>query len=198
MRTPGAAQVGVIDADRQSEGRSRRIDYLQVQSGPGTRGTASERLRTTRIGEDVVAVAPSLDDLKRCVERHPVEQVGHLAEPTADALTQPTVAKHESLEESSTARRFADKLPERHARAGIQQESVQPIRGQLQVDDLVLLYPRVEPRQGSEKRGPMLRNQMRKRGRQTPSREIRAYGHPAQLAPEPAHRRTRNRASHDL
>ena len=65
----------LADADTQLIGLLRVVADHQVEIGIKAGRAAAEGLRAVRVGKDVVAVAVTLDDRERRVQRHPVDEV---------------------------------------------------------------------------------------------------------------------------
>jgi hypothetical protein len=94
-------QVCLTHADRETIGVPGRIGDLEVERRPGARRAAAERLCPTCVGEHVVTVTPSLDDLERRVQRHPEEEVRHLAEAPAHTRCEASVIEDQPFDEST-------------------------------------------------------------------------------------------------
>ena len=69
-------------------------------------------------------MAVTLDNRKRCVKRHPIYKVGHLAQTAAHAVAEGTVFKHHSLDISLFAGGRADKIPIAEGFTGFKYNSV--------------------------------------------------------------------------
>ena len=84
-------------------------------------------------------VAVALCHRQGCVEGHPENQIGQLAQPTANIPANLSQKQHHALLVALSGGGFSDKLPIAEGLAGMQDQSVQPFYSQLQICHLILL-----------------------------------------------------------
>jgi len=119
------------------------------------------------VWEHVVAVTPALHDAEWRVKRHPVQQVGHLAQAAADAHVEMARFENEAVDEPATPCRRTDVPQEGEELPGTHNETIQGRRSEPKVDDLVPLQLQIQSQQGPDERGRVCSHDVRKRRRTT-------------------------------
>ena len=117
----------------------RVIADHEIPVGIGTGGPAAEGLGAVGVREHVMRVAVALCHRQGCVEGHPENQIGQLAQPTANIPANLSQKQHHALLVALSGGGFSDKLPIAEGLAGMQDQSVQPFYSQLQICHLILL-----------------------------------------------------------
>ena len=107
--------------------------------GIGAGSPAAEGLGTVGVREHVMGVAVALRHRQGRVEGHPENQIGQLAQPTADVPADLSQKQHHALLVALPGGGFSDAFPVAEGLAGIQDQPVQPLYGQPQVRYLILL-----------------------------------------------------------
>ena len=99
-------------------------------------------------------VAVALCHRQGCVEGHPENQIGQLAQPAADVPADLSQKQHHALLVALSGGGFSDKFPIAEGLAGMQNQSVQSLHGQIQVRHLILLPDHIfSPEVAHKRRG---------------------------------------------
>ena len=86
-----------------------------------------------------MGVAVALRHRQGRVEGHPENQIGQLAQPTANIPADLSQKQHHALLVAFPGSGLSDAFPVAEGLAGIQDQTVQPLYGQLQICHLILL-----------------------------------------------------------
>lgn len=138
-RAPRPLQMGLPHPQTQLIRPVRVVADHQVPVGIGAGGPAAEGLGPVGIREHVMGVAVALRHRQGRVEGHPENQIGQLAQPAADVPADLSQKQHHALLVTLPGGGFSDAFPVAESLAGIQDQPVQPLYGQLQICHLILL-----------------------------------------------------------
>ena len=164
VRLPGPLQFFFGDIDVQPESLVCGVANHQIAIIIKTGGTAAEGLGSVRIRKNVIDMAMTFYDCEGGVQGHPIDQVGHLAQPAAGSRIKTTIFQNHTFLISLEPSWFANGLPVGKNLAGGKGHAVQFFGGDPQVDDLVMLQIHIDVFQTSEQGGGVSKNCMAQSG----------------------------------
>lgn len=133
--------VGQPETDLKGE--LSRVVETQVDVIVKDARAAAERQDAVLVGKRVKAVVVPFDDLERRVECHPVEQIGQLAEPSADTANDLSARELHALAIAFFGTGLAQLTPKRKRLARFDQDAIDRRASDLEIFDLVLLQIRI-------------------------------------------------------
>ena len=141
---PLTAQMRIRRPDEKLERRPRRVLKAVIQIVVGNGRADPERDLSAAVGEQIKPIMMMvLHYTQRRMEHQPVQQVGELAQPAADALRRLPPFDHEPFAVALPHRGRSHEPPERKDFARPDEHARHFRRGKPQIDGLVFLEPHV-------------------------------------------------------
>lgn len=160
---PFAAEMRIGKENVQLIGIGRIVPQPQVTIRVDTGCAAAERLHTVCVRKNIKAVPVALGNRERRVERHPVNQIGELAQSAADSRMESPTEKHQPRKVSFSRGGLADEPPKGEGFARSYENTVQLCSGKAEIGNLVDLKLHIHIAQLPQERRGVCRVKMGKR-----------------------------------